>query len=87
MRAVFALAVPLLALAACAGPNPASDGPDNQQVAQARQCERGESQTGSMLAKKVCGPPLSEEERRRLADEAANTFKPTRGGIPGGGGK
>jgi len=84
MRAVFVLALPLLMLAACASPEQAS-GPDQQQVAQARQCDRGESQTGSMLAKRVCGPPLSEEERRRVAEEASRTFQKSHTSAPGSG--
>lgn len=85
MRAVFALALPLLMLAACATNPDQPTGPDTQQVTQARQCDRGESQTGSMLAKKVCGPALSEEERGRLRDEAARNYQQPRPQPPGSG--
>ncbi len=79
MRVIALIVVPMLAavLSACA--SQPGDKPDaDPKVAQARGCERGEAQTGSMLAKRVCAPPLSDEERRRLADEAARIARPVR---------
>lgn len=85
MRIAVAIAMPMLILSACATNEPAKTD-TNPPVAQARQCERGESQTGSMLAKRVCGPAPTEEERRRLAEEAARMARPTSGGRATGGG-
>lgn len=83
MRIAFAMAVPMLMLSACATSEPAKTDA-NPQVAQARQCERGEATTGSMLTKRICGPALTDDERRRLADEAARIARPTPGGRPMG---
>ncbi|WAC72236.1 hypothetical protein OU995_22155 [Roseateles sp. SL47] len=84
MKVILALAAPLLMLTACASPESGAK-PEDTQVAQNRPCERGEAQTGSMLTKRVCGPAPTDEERRRMQDEAARMAKPTRGAIPGSG--
>jgi hypothetical protein len=83
IRLLFA-AAPLLALAACA-----SDGVTAQttQTAQAEPaqkmvCER-EQRTGSMLGKRDCAPALSEDDKRRLANEVGNMVKPRGTTAPG----
>jgi hypothetical protein len=80
MRVVAVIAMPVLALVLSACASQATDKPEaDPTVAQARACERGEAQTGSMLAKRVCAPKPSEEERQRLAEEAARMARPARG--------
>lgn len=85
MRIAFVIALPMLILSACATNEPAKTDP-NPQVAQNRQCDRGEAQTGSMLTKRVCGPAPTEEERRRLAEEAARIARPMPSARPMGAG-
>lgn len=85
MRIAFVMAVPMLILSACATSEPAKTDA-HPKVAQARQCERGEATTGSMLAKRVCAPAPTDDERRRLSEEAARTASPTSGvQAPGAG--
>lgn len=81
---LFVAAAALLALSACATP----DAPTETTVASAdaakpkANCVRAEAQTGSMLSKR-CAPALSDEEKRRVADDVGNLVKPTGTTAPG----
>ncbi len=80
-RTTIALALTTVLLAACAAPTP-----QDTKLAQAKpECDR-EYQTGSMIAKKDCTPPMSAEERQRLQNELAAKIRPN-ASNPAGGGK
>ncbi len=85
IRLLFA-AAPLLALAACAsdGVTAASTQSASAQgeAGQKVSCER-EQRTGTMLGKRECAPALSEDEKRRLANEVGNMVKPRGTTAPG----
>lgn len=80
IRPILAGLTPLLILAACASNPPAND---KQQVAEQKvECERSYT-TGSMLPKKDCAPPMTEEERRRVQDDLANRVRQNAPRPPG----
>ena len=76
--ALLLLTLSLAALAGCANVPE-----QNAQAAAPKvRCER-ETQIGSMMPKKDCGPAVSDDERRRLADELRNQTKPSGITAPG----
>ncbi len=80
-RQTIALGLMTLLLAACAAPAPT----DGTQVAQAAkpECDK-EYRVGSMMPKKDCTPPMTEDEKQRMRAEMANRARPT-GGVVGAG--
>jgi len=76
--------IPILALAALAGCADTTRA-TAQAAAEATpkvRCDR-ETQIGSLMPKKDCGPSLSEEDKQRLAAELRNKATPTGVSAPG----
>lgn len=72
------LTLVLAAMTGCAS----APQPNEQATAPKMRCER-ETQIGSMMPKKDCAPAVSDDERRRLADEMRNQTKPSGITAPG----
>jgi hypothetical protein len=72
----IALALTGLLLAACANTPPDAS---STQVSQADVVCSKEAPTGSMMPRKVCAAPMTDEERQRLQSELANKPHPTLG--------
>ncbi|HEY4081415.1 MAG TPA: hypothetical protein VGM81_12015 [Burkholderiaceae bacterium] len=83
-RQTIALGLMTLLLAACAAPAPAPT--DGTKVAQAAkpECDK-EYRVGSMMPKKDCSPPMSEEEKARMRAEMANRVRSAGSAPPGAG--
>lgn len=79
--ALLLLSLPL-SLATLAGCASAPEPKNTQAAAPKLRCER-ETQIGSMMPKKDCGPAVTDDERRRLADELRNQTRPSGVTAPG----
>lgn len=75
-------AAPLLALAACASDGVTAQTASAGEPGQKMTCER-EARTGSMLGKRECAPAMTDEDRRRIANEVGNMVKPRGITAPG----
>lgn len=80
MNSRLAACVLVSIVAGCASTPPA----DTTAAAKPQQsCER-EYRTGSLMPVKECAPPMTEEERQRMADELANRVRPSASSKSGG---